>query len=71
MVSFFQHIETLEAKVKPEGTPTESGGSWKPAEGSPANGSLRERGTEDQLKGASQYPDRVLALRAEDVLASS
>jgi hypothetical protein len=27
VVFFVQHIETLEAKVKPEGTPTESGGS--------------------------------------------
>ena len=41
--------ETFEAKIKPEGAPTESGGSWKPVEGSPANGSLRERGTEAKL----------------------
>ena len=73
MLFYFANTETFEAKIKPGGTPTESGGSWKPAEGSPANGSLRERGTEagPKAKNVSQYPDRVLALRAEDVLASS
>ena len=69
--AFIRKKQTFEAKIKPEGAPQESGGSWKPAEGPPANGSLRERGTEAASDDASQYPDRELALRAEDVLASS
>ena len=67
MLFFLPNTETLEAKVKPEGTPTESGEAENPAEGSPANGSLRERGN----GGTPEYPDRVLALRAECVLAHS
>ena len=67
MVSFIQHIETLEAKVKPEGTPTES------------RGELRTRGkftgkwfAEGKGKrGDLEYPDRMPALKAERVLARS
>ncbi len=65
---FCGHIlETFEAKVKPEGTPTES------------REQLRTRGkftgkwvAEGKGKrGNPEYPDRVLALRAESVLALS
>ena len=64
---FYANTETLEAKVKPEGTPTES------------RGELRTRGkftgkwiAEGKGKrGDPEYPDRELALRAERVLARS
>ena len=61
--------ETFEAKIKPEGTPTESRvllrtrgkftGKWIAEGKGKRNGSVPE------------YPDRVLALRAESVLALS
>ena len=59
--------ETFEAKIKPEGTPTES------------RGELRTRGkcagkwiAEGKGKrGNPEYPDREPALRAERVLARS
>ncbi len=67
MVFFSANTETFEAKIKPEGTPTES------------RGELRTRGrcagkwiAEGKGKrGNPEYPDRVLALRAERVLARS
>ena len=60
--------ETFEAKIKPEGTPTESRG-WLRTRGR-FTGKWIAEGKGKRVR-RPEYPDRVLALRAESVLALS
>ena len=63
--------ETVEAKIKPEGAPPESGEAGNPRK---ARRQMDRRGKGERkraLRRVSQYPDRGPALRAEGVLASS
>ena len=71
MLRFTPIKQTFEAKIKPEGAPTESGGQLE-TRGRLAGKWIAEgKGNGSGVWNASQYLDRGLALRAEDVLASS
>ena len=77
-----QYFKPLKRRSNRRGSPQRAGEAESPAEYRPANGSLRERGTEGCSRQSglwsclpadetSKYPDRAPALRAENMLVFS